>query len=89
MILHTINKTSAFTKCTDLIDAGDTVVLLEDGVYLALLEKSGQQSVTWLALLADIEARGLVDRLPDHVKCISYLDFVNATTEAEKVCAWF
>ena len=89
MILHTINKTSALKKCIDLIQAGDTVVLLEDGVYLALSGKTDQQGVTWLAMTIDVEARGLVDRLPDHVQSISYVDFVKATTEADKICTWF
>ena len=36
MILHTVNKPAAWVKCSDLIGPHDEIVLLEDGVYLAL-----------------------------------------------------
>ena len=84
MILHTVNKTTAWAKCSGLITEQDEVVMLEDGVYLALSEiKTGH------AIRADVEARGLLKRLPKHVRLIDYPDFVRLCIEADKICAWF
>ena len=84
MTLHTINKTSALALCEPHLCPEDVIVLLEDGVYLALtLGKSAA------ALRADVEARGLRDRLPADIRLISYDDFVSLACEADKVCSWF
>jgi len=84
MILHTINKPAAWAKCSGLVTEQDGLVMLEDGVYLALSEiKVGH------AIRADVEARGLLKRLPEQVQLIDYPDFVRLCIKAEKICAWF
>jgi len=85
MILHTINKVSAFELCKDLIARGDKVVLMEDGVYLGLQTLPFDVS----AIRHDVEARGLGERLSGQTESIDYLDFVRLCTEADKVCSWF
>jgi tRNA 2-thiouridine synthesizing protein B len=84
MILHTVNKTSALAKCQNLMAADDIMLLIEDGVYLAL-----QGVNKGFALKADVEARGIADRMPEGIRIIDYAGFVNLTAEADKVCAWF
>ena len=84
MVLHTVNKLAVWAECSGLITANDLVVMLEDGVYLALSEIS-----QGYAIRADVEARGLSSRLPDQVQLIDYGEFVRLCTQADKVCAWF
>ena len=84
MVLHTVNKPAAWAECSDLIAEKDQVVMLENGVYLALSEIS-----EGYAIRADIEARGLSGRLPDQVQLIDYGEFVRLCTQADKICAWF
>jgi tRNA 2-thiouridine synthesizing protein B len=84
MTLHTINKTSALALCEPHLSPGDGIVLLEDGVYLALA--LGRPAA---AVRADAEARGLVGRLPADITLISYDEFVTLTCEADKICSWF
>lgn len=84
MILHTVNKETAFELCRDVIAAGDQLLLIEDGVYLALV-----QTMDCAALRSDVEARGLTARLPAHVRLVDYGDFVAMAAEAESICCWF
>ena len=84
MIVHTINKPDIWPSCNELFTQDDELVLLEDRVYLALDKVSKA-----CAIQADVEARGLVDRLPDSIRLIDYPDFVRLCTRAERVCAWF
>ena len=85
MILHTINKLSALDLCRDLIAPGDRVVLLEDGVYLALQTLPFPIS----AIHHDVVARGLEDRVTTDTEMISYEEFVQQCATADKVCSWF
>ena len=84
MLLHTINKPGPLDNCRDLIAADDHVLLIEDGVYLALTEMK-----TAFVLKADVEARGLSSRLPESITMVDYTGFVRLADEADKVCAWF
>ncbi|MBT4491983.1 MAG: sulfurtransferase complex subunit TusB [Gammaproteobacteria bacterium] len=84
MILHTVNKPAAWNKCEGLIDTSDVVLLLEDGVYLAL-----ESDTQCFAISADIDARGLRGKIKDNVSLIDYDQFVELTLRADKVCAWF
>ena len=84
MILHTINKASALEKCSAIIQPGDAVLLLEDGVYLGM----EQQAFEPLVLADDAEARGIQHRLISS-KLVSFTEFVDLTARADKVCAWY
>ena len=90
MILHTINKPAAARKCRDLVAEDDIVLLLEDGVYLAL--KAPQDlpfSNAHLAVLIDdAKARGIVERIVA-AEAVDYAGFVELTVKADKVVAWF
>ena len=84
MILHTINKPSALALCEHLIADDDLVILIEEGVYLA----SGTLPGRCYALEMDVLARGLADSI-SNTRLIDYDTFVELSTEAAKVCAWF
>ena len=85
MVLHTINKIEALLLCQDLIAENDKVVLLEDGVYLALRTLPFRA----FAINADVNARGLSHRISKETTKIDYIDFVDLCVEAEKTCSWF
>lgn len=82
MILHTINKPAALSRCENLIQPEDQVILIEEGVYLSNKVLPGKVS----AIRADAIARGWDT---GDVNQIDYDDFVSLTVQADKVCSWF
>ena len=85
MIVHTINKVSALSLCSNLIAEDDQIVLLEDGVYIGLQPLP----FSVFAIRVDVDARGLSGRLTEQIESIDYSDFVSLCAEADKVCSWF
>ncbi|RLA41443.1 MAG: sulfurtransferase complex subunit TusB [Gammaproteobacteria bacterium] len=102
MILHTVNKSPYANQC--LVDClttaatGDTIILIEDGVYGAtagpLFDKSLPQlselDIKLYVLRPDFEARGL--HLGQSVLHFSLVDdhrFVELVLEADKVLSWY
>ena len=85
MILHTINKPEKLLSCIELIENSDSVLLMEDGVYLANDPIPGVVH----ALRTDVVARGFKILEGQKIKLIDYKEFVELTCRAEKVCAWF
>ncbi len=86
MILHTINKPSALADCQFSIGMDDCVLLMEDGVYLGL--QTELPGIVY-ALTADVQARGIGNKLKDSIQVIDYQRFVALSLQADKVCAWF
>jgi tRNA 2-thiouridine synthesizing protein B len=83
-MLHTVNKSpdaSALRQCLHVIGADDVLVLIEDGVYCALtanaVDSWVETPLTVYAILADVEARGLLGRLDPRVAMIDYEHFVS------------
>ena len=98
MILHTLNKpprAPAAIACLEVLtvssEDGDSLLLLEDGVYMA--DNSNEELVRQVptriyALDLDIEARGLAHRVLPSIKVISYADFVQLVVEHKITKAW-
>jgi tRNA 2-thiouridine synthesizing protein B len=88
-MLHTVNKSpdaGALRQCLQLIDTDDILVLIEDGVYCGLagnvrsanaMDAELERQVKVYAILADVEARGLLGRLDARVAMIDYQHFVS------------
>ena len=98
MTLHTVNKSgtesSTLMTCLRIAAAGDTILLIEDGVYAGLESNAepilkGVTQIHILALTPDLQARGLVDRLMPGIQQVDYDGFVNLTEEHEKVISWY
>jgi tRNA 2-thiouridine synthesizing protein B len=101
MILHTLNKAPGTLACKNCLNtlnypttsdsSQDSLLLLEDGVYLAdhanakLLEGLPKNIY---AIDADVEARGLLHRLLPQVTLVSYADFVRLVTEHKLTKSW-
>jgi len=101
MILHTLNKAPGTPGCSNCLNllgtvdgnatSPDSLLLLEDGVYLgdiANLELIKQLNVKIYAIAADIEARGLTNRYQSEISLVSYIDFVRLVTEHKLTKSW-
>jgi tRNA 2-thiouridine synthesizing protein B len=98
-MLHTINK-SPYTKnsldtCLRMAKEGSAILLIEDGVYAALTGSEITSTVetamkkhTFYALSADLEARGIQDRIIDGIKVVDYAGFVDLAAENSGVQSW-
>ena len=99
-MLHTVNKSPYSSKsletCVGYALAGDTILLIEDGVFAAAkggsaeaTVKQGQESAKVYALGPDLKARGIAaDKLVEGVEVVGYDGFVELAASADKVQNW-
>ncbi|MHA1164851.1 MAG: sulfurtransferase complex subunit TusB [Alphaproteobacteria bacterium] len=99
-ILHTVNKSpfekSTFKSCLDHARSGDSVLLIEDGVYAAtkgtaaaklIADRNGDVSL--YALGADLAARGISEEaVIEGISVVDYEGFVDLVTEHDVSQAW-
>ena len=99
MILHTVNKSpftdSSLKSCIRCSTPGQSILLIEDGVYAALndtetsaLIKELDSSVTVYALKEDLAARGILSTIMTSIKLIDYEGFVDLTLSHSAVQSW-
>ncbi len=98
--LHTVNKspfsTQALLSCINHAKDGDSVLMIEDGVYgatggtsvaEALAARAG--AVKLFVLAPDMVARGLdTGRLLDGVSTVDYAGFVELAATTDRTMAW-
>lgn len=99
--LHTINKSpyahNALSSCLKVCATNDGILLLEDGVFGALISAPGAQELQILikhganvfALVNDIKARGLEEKVAPDIKLIDYNTFVQLTLDHRCVQSWY
>jgi len=99
--LHTINKSSyahnALSSCLKVCAKNDGILLLEDGVFGTLTSAPGaeelqtliKQGIKVFALINDIKARGLEEKLAPNIKPIDYSIFVQLTLDHRCVQSWY
>ncbi len=95
-MLHLVNKSpydgSNLNTATSIMKNGDTLLLIEDGVYGAV--KAGKaasllEGHTVSVLGPDLAARGIAeDKLADGVNVIDYAGFVDMVEANDKVQSW-
>ncbi len=98
-MLHIINKspfhTSTLQSALNMAQAGDAVLLIEDGVYAAttgsaveslVMEAAGK--VKFHVLKPDADARGLADKLLQSVSPVDYGGFVDLVAEHRTSHSW-
>ncbi len=96
-MLHIINK-SPFThnsldSCLRIAQGGD-ILLIEDAVYAAAggaTEKQVREAMKQFkfhVLQADLEARGLADRVMDGVNKVDYGGFVDLVAKNKNCQSW-
>ncbi len=96
MILHTINKNNeTLERCLSLLSEEDAVLLIEDGVYAALDSKKNKTlwnsvapDIKKYAMVNDLAARGISDRMLPFFEPIDWPGFVSLSLEYEKVISW-
>jgi len=96
-MLHIINKSpftsSSFDSCLRVADGGD-VLLIEDGVYAAVggaAEKQVREAMKQFkfhVLQADLEARGIADRVIEGINKVDYGGFVDLAAKNDNCQSW-
>lgn len=95
-MLHVVNKSpyerDALTTCVGYCQTGDTVLLIEDGVYAAIAAgkaAASLQGLTVAALGPDLKARGIgEDKLIGGIKIVDYAGFVDLVATTDRVQSW-
>lgn len=90
--LHTVNKTAAddaLAACLRVAASGDSLLLIEDGVYQAstITGHPKAQVLKLFALKEDTDARGII--LPTSVTPIDYAQFVELACQHSRSVSWF
>ena len=97
MILHTLNQTTEplFNTCLNTITPGDSLLLIENGVYIGIEQSHSTQRLAALknihlyALKPDCEALGICALLFPNIQLIDYPGFVKLCTEHKQVISWY
>lgn len=98
-MLHIVNKSpyerNSLESCLRLAKEGSAVLLIEDGVYGATKGGSMESKVLGAmanikvyALGADLQARGMADRVLDGVTVVDYGGFVDLVAEHSNLQSW-
>ena len=98
-MLHTVNKSpfdhNTLATCLKFARQGSALLLIEDGVYAAARDTAvskqlteAMKNVSIYALKADLEARGMQDRVMDGVRLVDYGGFVDLVVEHDAVQSW-
>ncbi len=99
--LHTVNKSpftyTTLTSCLAICGSEDSILLLEDGVFGAInsapcAEKLRQciaRGIKVYALEADINARGLQEKLLHDIQVTNYHQFVQLSINHRCVQSWY
>jgi tRNA 2-thiouridine synthesizing protein B len=100
MTLHTYNKSlnageARLQTCLRMLTAGDSLLLLEDGVYVATQLHEGAPirnqvpaGVALYALTPDVAARGISGKIPADFSGIDYAGFVQLCLAHSRVVNW-
>ena len=92
--LHTITKppsAAALQSCAKFLSEGDSILLLEDGVYYSADAKNWPAlplGTKVYGLKEDFVARGLSKIADRQVELVDYARFVQLSCEHDKVVSW-
>ncbi len=98
-MLHIVNKSpferDSLESCLRLAKQGSAVLLIEDGVYGAAQGSSveakvqgAMANVKVYALDADLQARGMANKVLDGVTVVDYGGFVDLVAEHSNLQSW-
>lgn len=89
---------TALADCLRVVASGDSLLLLQEGVYAAvahaatpaaLLREAAAAGVALNALAADVAARGLTGRLHPGIALVDDDGFVALTERHARTASWF
>jgi tRNA 2-thiouridine synthesizing protein B len=98
-MLHIVNKspfqTSTLDTCLRMAQAGNALLLIEDGIYAATVGSATEErvrkactTIKVYALQPDMDARGVTAKLIDGVTLVDYGGFVDLTAEYSTSHSW-
>jgi tRNA 2-thiouridine synthesizing protein B len=97
-MLHIINKSpfsTSLADCLRFVAATDAILLIEDAVYAGIKESECSNLLKPLltqlpiyALIEDINARGIADKIIPGIKIIDYAGFVDLTIVHHPIQTW-
>jgi tRNA 2-thiouridine synthesizing protein B len=95
-MLHVVNKSpyerDALATCVGYYQDGDTLLLIEDGVYAAIAAGKAATSLQGLkvaALGSDLQARGIgEDKRVEGIEVVDYAGFVDLVAASDRVQSW-
>jgi len=95
-MLHTLRHSpfqSDISSLLPYLQAGDALLLIEDGVIAALANSAVlkillQHPITVYALREDVDARGLSAHISDKISCVGYPEFVKLVVKHQQHFAW-
>jgi tRNA 2-thiouridine synthesizing protein B len=97
-MLHIVNKSPLDRNSLDTVLStaeGGAIILIEDGVYAATKGnafepklKAAMAKFKVYALQADLEARGIADRVADGVTTVDYAGFVDLVADNKTNQSW-
>lgn len=100
MTLHTYNKSQDASEarllaCLRLLAPGDSLLLLEEGVYVALQLHAGMPiraqiaaGVALYVLDTDLAARGISAKIPADFSAVDYTGFVRLCLAHDRIVNW-
>lgn len=95
-VLYTLNKSplsySALDTCLALLTPDDALLLIEEGVYgadKALEDLFAEVPATLYVLQADVQARGVNQRLSAKFNCVDDAQFVDLVIAHDKSHSWY
>lgn len=99
--LHTVNKSpftyTTLTSCISVCAEADAILLLEDGVFGAMstapcaeqIQSLIKRGVKVYALINDVKARGLQEKILPEVLLTNYSEFVQLSIRHRCVQSWY
>lgn len=97
-MLHIIHRSPfeshSLVRCLQIIQTGDAILFVENGVYALLLNTEPAklleqtQDLHFYALASDILARGLDKQITLSVSQIDYAGFVDLTIQHHPIQSW-
>jgi tRNA 2-thiouridine synthesizing protein B len=99
--LHTINKSpfshATLASCLQICGKHDGILLLEDGVFGGLFSAPCAEELSTLinsgmkvyALINDVNARGLQEKIRKDICLTDYIGFVQLSIEHNCVQSWY
>jgi tRNA 2-thiouridine synthesizing protein B len=95
--LHLINasshRSSAMLRCLSAATNGDTVLLIENGVFCAVAatfahDVSKATGLNWCALIDDARVRGIEHRLAPSIALVDDRAFVDLVVSHQPIVSW-
>ncbi|MHA2940466.1 sulfurtransferase complex subunit TusB [Vibrio sp. RC27] len=91
-MLHIVKSQQAIHELLSSIELGDTVLLIEDSVYLTNPNHHLYSLLTSLsdvtALRPDVHARGLANLISQSIAQVNYAEFVELTVRHHSSLTW-